>query len=326
MHKALRILFLVIVVPAMGGCSGVQSALNAFGPQARHIEFLIWAFLIILTAVWFATVGALGWALIRKRQPVAEAQITKTITVAVAATAVILLVLTGLSYEAQSRLYGSSDEPAISIRVTGHQWWWEVLYENGKDQSQIFATANEIHIPVNTPIRIRLTTADVIHSFWVPSLFGKMDLINGVENEIRFTADKTGTVRGQCAEFCGYQHAHMSLFVVVDDKDKFEAWRTAQVNPATSPASLTGEQIFLHRPCATCHQVRGTPASGHIGPDLTHVASRLSIAAGMLPFSRGTLAGWILDPQSMKPAAHMPAVDLAAGEVEPLIDYLGGLK
>jgi cytochrome c oxidase subunit 2 len=308
----------------LGGCAGSQSALNPFGPQASELAGLFWFFTAILTLVWLITVAVLLLALRAERERDGQLMM-KVVAGAVGTTAVVLLLLTGLSYVSQKRLYGSLSGETVTIRVTGHQWWWEVIYED-EDPGKIFSTANEIHVPAGRPIEVTLTTADVIHSFWVPGLFGKMDLVNGVENKIRFSASRLGILRGQCAEFCGLQHAHMSFAVVVETPEAYRQWRVGQLKPARPSRSAIGEQIFLGKPCTSCHSVRGSLAGGRVGPDLTHFASRKGIAAGTLPMTRGALAAWIVDPQSIKPGANMPPVRLEAGEIHPLLDYLEGLQ
>jgi cytochrome c oxidase subunit 2 len=310
----------------LGGCSGSQSVLNGYGPQAHHLGALFWTFTAILTVVWLLTLVALGAALWKRSpQPASELAIARWITAAAVATAIVLLVLTGLSYATQKDLYGGTADAPLAIKVTGHQWWWDVRYESD-DPSQIFNTANELHIPTGRPIEIKLSTADVIHSFWVPGLFGKMDLVNGIENKIQFSADRPGTLRGQCAEFCGYQHAHMAFTVAAETPANFETWRANQLRPASLAASERGREIFLGKPCASCHAVRGTTAAGRVGPDLTHLFSRQHLASGTLPMTRGALAAWIVDPQTIKPGAQMPAVALAPADIHPLLDYLEGLR
>jgi cytochrome c oxidase subunit 2 len=217
---------------------------------------------------------------------------------------------------------------ALTIEVTGTQWWWNVRYLND-DPSQVFITANEIHIPVGRPVMIRGASLDVIHSFWVPGLQGKRDLIPSRVTTEWFRADRPGRFRGQCAEFCGLQHAHMALWVVAEDANQFNQWRAKQLENAAAPATPSqeqGQQIFLQKACVLCHTIRGTGAAGSNGPDLTHVASRISIAAGTLPNNRGNLAGWIADPQSIKPGNHMATVPLRAEEMQPLLDYLEALQ
>jgi cytochrome c oxidase subunit II len=321
---------------ALGACEGWQSALDPKGPQADALADLFWLFTAVCAAVWVLVVIALGVALARRHRarpdplatdPAEERRFTFAVSAAVALTLATLLVLTGFSYATQKRLFGAR-EAAVTLKITGHQWWWQIDYED-PEPARTFTTANEIHIPVGEPVAVKLTSSDVIHSFWVPSLFGKQDLITGRENEIRFVAERAGVYRGQCAEFCGYQHAHMGLLVVAESKDAFDAWRDRQIRPAEPPADeerRRGEEAFLSNPCVMCHTVRGTPAGGRTGPDLTHIGSRSTIAAGTLPRSRGTLAAWIVDPQDIKPGAHMPLIKLDPDELDPLASYLEGLK
>jgi cytochrome c oxidase subunit 2 len=176
---------------------------------------------------------------------------------------------------------------------------------------------------------LKVTASDVIHSFWVPNLGGKIDLIPGRTNLRRLRASRAGTYRGQCAEFCGLQHAHMALTVVAEPLESFEAWRRAQRQPAREPteaAPRQGRDVFLSLPCALCHSIRGTTAGGRVGPDLTHLKSRLTLAAGTLPNTRGHLAAWILDPQSVKPGDHMPMNGLSADEIQSVLSFLDTLQ
>jgi cytochrome c oxidase subunit II len=286
--------------------------------------------------VWLLTMLALAAALRRRRAPDAdplatdpatERRMTAVIAMAVALTAVTVLVLTGLSYGAQKRLFSAKAE-GLTIRVIGHQWWWEVRYED-PEPHKAFTTANEIHIPVGEPVKVKLTSSDVIHSFWVPTLMGKQDLITGRENEIQLTAERAGVYRGQCAEFCGWQHAHMGMLVVAKPKDEYERWREHQIKAADPPSDRErqrGQEVFLSKPCVMCHAVRGTPAGGRVAPDLTHLGSRQYLAAATLPMSRGNLAAWIVDPQGIKPGVHMPLIKLEPEEIHPLVSYLEGLK
>ena len=320
----------------LGGCSGWQSALDPKGPQAGDISRLFWSFTWFLGAVWLATMIALAIALWRRRRTMrgelavdraSEYRMTMIIGSLVAFTGLSVLALTGLSYAGQKRFYSARPE-TLTIKLTGHQWWWEARYEDAQP-SRIFTTANEIHIPAGERVTFQLASSDVIHSFWVPNLSGKLDLIPGVANRLQLIADKAGTYRGQCAEFCGYQHAHMGLIVVAEPREAFDAWRDAQLKAATAPADdegRRGEQVFLSKPCVSCHTVRGTPAGGRVGPDLTHLGSRQYLASARLPLTRGTLGAWIIDPQIIKPGVHMPMTVLAPGEVDPLLTFLTGLK
>ncbi|MQW00456.1 cytochrome c oxidase subunit II [Sinorhizobium medicae] len=327
---------LVVLPLTLTGCTGWQSSLDPQGPQADTLATMFWVFTAILAVVWLLTMAALFLSLRRARaeragplvlEPQAERSMTRAVSVAVAFTAAIVIALTVVSYAAQRALFSSHEAP-LTLLVKGHQWWWEVTYEDGQP-SRRFTTANEIHVPVGQPVLIKLQSSDVIHSFWVPSLAGKMDIIPGRENRLVIEASKDGIFRGQCAEFCGWQHAHMAIAVVAHSAEEFERWRDNQISaaePPDDPLRKRGMEIFLTRPCVMCHQIRGTPAAGKVAPDLTHVGSRLHIAAGTLPNSRGNLAAWIADPQGIKPGAHMPLMKLAAGEIEPLTRYLEGLR
>jgi cytochrome c oxidase subunit 2 len=212
----------------------------------------------------------------------------------------------------------------LTIEVIGHQWWWEVRYP----QLGI-TTANEIHIPAGPAIAVRLNTADVIHSFWVPQIAPKLDLINGMTNTLALDNVQPGQYRGQCAEFCGVQHALMGVLVVAEPEQAFDAWAQNQRQPAAAPSdnpAQAGQQVFLSQQCAYCHTVRGTAATGRLGPDLTHVASRQTLAALTLLNTAGNLGGWVVDPQGLKPGNQMPHTDLAAPQLQQLLAYLESLK
>jgi cytochrome c oxidase subunit 2 len=208
--------------------------------------------------------------------------------------------------------------------VIGHQWWWEVRYPGTQA-----VTANEIHIPVGTRVNLVATTDDVIHSFWVPQLNRKIDMIPGRRNRILLYADKPGRFRGQCAEFCGADHARMGLYVFADQPARFRAWLSNMGKPRRAPATpdqQAGERTFLSDQCASCHTIRGTSARGRIGPDLTHLATRTTLAALTIPNRKGDLGAWIMDPQHVKPGNRMPALGLGGREVQDLVAYLGGLS
>lgn len=307
-----------------------QSALDTGGPQAERIEKLWWFFLAVLGSIFIAVMGYLAAALLRRKErEVPESSLSKAVTGSAIVSLVLLLIFIVVSVSTGKAMAGlANTHNGMTVEVTGNQWWWQVRYPN-EDPSRILATANEIHIPVGRPVQIRGLSVDVIHSFWVPGLNGKIDLIPSRVTTQWIQADRPGQFRGQCAEFCGLQHAHMSLWVIAEPEDQFEAWMNRQLQPASAPADserMHGQEIFLSKACVLCHTVRGTPAAGQNGPDLTHVGSRLTIAAGTLPNSKGTLGGWISDPQSIKPGNHMATVPLANDEVQPLIDYLAGLQ
>jgi cytochrome c oxidase subunit 2 len=215
----------------------------------------------------------------------------------------------------------------VTIEVTGQQWWWKARYLSD-DASQVFTTANEIHIPAGEPVRIKLIGGDVIHSFWVPPLSGKTDTIPGQVNETWLEAAKPGRYRGQCTEFCGWQHAHMALYVIAEPRPDFDNWRNAQLQPAaapTTPEVTRGEHLFVFH-CGACHMVRGTQAGGSVAPDLTHLMSRGTIAAGTLPNTIGDLSGWIANPQGIKPGARMPDLFLSGPELQDIRSFLLTLK
>jgi cytochrome c oxidase subunit 2 len=218
---------------------------------------------------------------------------------------------------------------APDILVIGHQWWWEVHYLAG-DLDQHFTTANEIHIPTNRPVDIELQSADVMHSFWIPALHGKVDLIPGHTNFVRLEASRVGSFAGQCAEYCGAEHAKMRLLVVAQPPDEYAAWVQQQVKPAADPVTpiaLAGEQTFIAGPCSMCHQIRGTTSGGTVGPDLTHVGSRQYLAANTLPNNDAYLEAWITHAQSFKPEAQMPDLTQFDGrQLQGLVAYLRQLQ
>lgn len=326
---------------ALAGCERWPDALDPQAPEARDIGRLIGTFTGLLGVIWLAVVIATLIAIWRGRRatpdgtPVralsasmpSERRRTITVAVLVGLTAVTVLVLTGFSYATQRSLFAPREE-GLSILVTGKQWWWELQYEDA-DPSRIVESANEIHVPVGVPVTLKLEASDVIHSLWVPSLMGKEDLIPGRQNLKRILATKPGIYRGQCAEFCGQQHAHMGLTIVAEPVADFERWRDGQRASAMVPANpeqQAGHDAFLKRSCLLCHAIRGTDAGGHSGPDLTHIASRLTLAAGTLPLTRGSLAAWIADPHGIKPGVDMPLTKLDPDELNGLAAYLESLK
>ena len=222
---------------------------------------------------------------------------------------------------------GPPKHPALVLDITARQWWWDVHY-NGALPSDGFETANEIHIPVGQPVLVRLHTADVIHSFWVPKLTGKTDMIPGQTNQSWMLAQGPGRYLGQCSEFCGYQHAHMQLEVVAESPGDFAAWQDRQRQPAAAPqdeAATRGLQMMEFR-CALCHRVRGTSAGAVSAPDLTHLMTRRTLAAGSLANNPGNLVGWIQDPQDLKPGSLMPNQYLSSQQLSDVLAYLETLQ
>jgi cytochrome c oxidase subunit 2 len=240
------------------------------------------------------------------------------------------LILVGLLVLDVSTTRALATPPAgapLSIEIVGHQWWWEVHYPD-PTPSRAVTTANEVHIPVGRPVQVRLESRDVIHSFWVPNLQGKRDLIPGHVNTVWLQADQPGLFHGQCAEFCGAQHAHMAFLIVAEPESAFSAWLDGQRQPAASPATddqARGQEAFLSRTCALCHTVRGANAWGQNGPDLTHLATRRELAAGTLPNRHGSLVEWVTDPHRVKPGTKMPPMPPETG-IQALVAYLESLK
>lgn len=330
---------LALTVAGCGG-NGSQSALDPAGSQAGHIEALWWVFFWVSVAVYVLVVAALLIGLTRgpfrlrdvvlTPDPDGERRRTRVVGTALAATALILAALTGASYVTDRALAtaGAGDGDAVRIDLTGRQWWWEVVYTDPTPSRRV-TTANEIHVPVGRTVAMRLRASDVIHSFWAPNLHGKQDLIPGRDNEIRFRADRIGTFRGQCAEFCGAQHANMALLMKVESQADFDAWRESQLGPAREPASdeeRRGRDVFLRSSCVLCHAIRGTTAGGKVAPDLTHMASRETLAAGTIPNTAGHLAAWVVDPQQIKAGTHMPTNGLAPEDLQALLAYLRSLQ
>lgn len=245
-----------------------------------------------------------------------------------AITIVILIVAFGGTLAVISAASRPPSKPQITLDVTAHQWWWEVQV-NDSVPSNTFVTANEIHVPVGVPVRVRLRSADVIHSFWVPELAGKMDVIPGQLNETWLRADRVGIYRGQCAEFCGLQHAHMALAVIAQSPADYAAWAARQrsegVMPVPNTEASAGEHVFIAS-CGACHAVQGTGALGRLGPDLTHLASRLTIAGGLVDNTTPNLVQWVHNAQSMKPGVLMPKMDIPMSDVKSVVAYLQTLR
>ena len=313
---------------------GAYSVHGPHSPQARRIDSLGDAMYLTSAIVFVLVVAALLWATLRRRRVEEpsddrrERSMRTTVIVATAATTIILFVFLILDLSVGRAITTNPGPEALQVRVTGHQWWWEIQYRDSLPQNWA-TTANEIHIPVGRPVLFELRSADVIHSLWPPNLNGKRDLIPGNENSIWFQADSAGVYRGQCAEFCGHQHAKMAFLIVAEPPDSFSAWLVRQRDTAMTPTdsvALRGQEVFLASSCVMCHAIGGTPAGSRIGPDLTHLASRRTIAAGTLPNTRGNLAGWIVNPQGIKPGVRMPSTRLDSDDFQALLTYLETLK
>lgn len=315
---------------------GAHSALAPAGTLVRSIDERLWDPMYATAAVVFVLVVAtLLWAAFRRRSPAEdpvgvpiERSLTRSVATATAVTVAILFVFLVLDISVGRAVTATPGANALSIRVTGHQWWWEVQYPDSVPNNWV-TTANEIHVPVGQPVVLELRSTDVIHSFWPPNLSPKRDLIPGHVNSLWFRADTPGVYRAQCAEYCGHQHAKMAMVVVAEPRDRFVRWLVQQRDTAHTPADslgLRGQEVFLGSSCVMCHAIGGTPAGSRVGPDLTHLASRQTIAAGTLPNTRGNLAGWIVDPQGIKPGVKMPPNVLNAPDLQALLAYLESLR
>lgn len=333
----------LLLFATLTGCvgTGIQDALNPAGPQSARIANWFW-FSLVLAVVVFVTYAALlafGLGRAHRRQKRGEPNDLPpshgfhlvlwggfAVPVVVLLT---LLVYSNVTDRQISRLGRGPGADPLTIEVVGHQFWWEVRYLEVGRPDREFTTANEIHIPVGRPIRFLVESRDVIHSFWVPNLHGKVDLVPGRTNDLVLQADQPGVYRGQCAEFCGSQHAKMAMLVIAHEEESFAAWRERQLAlhgvPADPEAAL-GHDVFMRNGCALCHTIRGTEAHGRVAPDLTHFGTRRTIAAGVLPNTRGHLAGWIADPQGIKPGNRMPSVPLLGDELRALLAYLHSLE
>ncbi len=312
--------------------SHLQSVIHPAGIQAALVSHLWWILFGICTFVWVAVAIAALIAMRRGHRAASvdlpESRIGRNVAFAGVATTITLIAIIFESVVIGRSLNTLKAPDALRITVTANQWWWDVQYENPVPSLRV-TTANEIHIPVGRPVGFNLLSNDVIHSLWIPNLQGKIDLVPGRRNELWLQADRPGVYRGQCAEYCGLQHAKMALVVVADPPEQFEYWLTA--NRASAPAPVTPEQqrgkdATEKGPCAMCHTITGTLAGGRTAPDLTHIASRSTLGAGSIPNTQGYLAGWISDPQSIKPGNRMPPPGLASDELQAVLAYLETLK
>jgi cytochrome c oxidase subunit 2 len=317
----------------LSGCGRTQNALAPKSHQAQDIATLFWwmmggawiglAVVVVLLVVAWRRRGGPG-----SRAGEKAAERRGWFVVIGAGMVLPIALIAALFVISDVFLIRTTQAPAASatrltVLVIGHQWWWEIRYPGTRA-----VTANELHIPVRTPVRVDVRTADVIHSFWVPQLNRKIDTIPGQTNAIELDADAVGSYRGQCAEFCGVQHAHMGLVVVAEPEAQFRRWLAQQARPAAPPATAAarrGQEIFTSAGCQSCHAIRGTSASGDVGPDLTHLASRKTLGALAIPNTREYLRSWIVGSQQVKPGNQMPDLDLTPDRLDDLTAYLEGL-
>ena len=302
-------------------------AMDPVGPMSQPLNTLTWVLLamvaivnvVVVVALWLALFGPRSW-----RRKLGGERL-----VLIAGFAFPVVVLTGLLVYGltTTRQVSAAPEPGeMRIRVTGEMWWWRVAYLDAQGR-EVIQDANEVHIPVGQPVVFELESADVIHSFWVPRLGGKMDMIPGRRNILRLQADEPGAFGGQCAEYCGGPHALMGLVVVAHAPTDFAAWQARAALPAARNSLPAGAAVFEASGCGACHTIRGTAANGQAGPDLTHVGSRRTLGAGILPNNQGTMAGWISDSQSIKPGNRMPAYPVLTGQqLRDVSAYLESLK
>jgi cytochrome c oxidase subunit II len=329
------------------GCAGVQSALEPVGLEAARINTLLWSVVafsvVVFIGVFAATVAAIagkrGWRdkLSEERVIVGAGIVFPIVALSVLLGVSVYVMGLGGSSAAGVGLYldaehrervGTGGGPGLRIAVSGERWWWRVFYIT--PDGQRIESANELRLPVGEPIAVELWSPDVIHSFWVPKLAGKLDMIPGRINTLTLTATEAGVSRGQCAEYCGGAHALMAFFVVAMPPDEFATWLANETADAVSPeseAEAAGEALFMTRGCGGCHAIRGTDARGTIGPDLTHVGSRLSLGAGILPNDADAFARWTAETQHIKPENLMPSFAIfAQEELRQLALYMDSLE
>jgi cytochrome c oxidase subunit II len=315
----------VPALPALGlvilaACSSQSpNALDPKGPDAQSIASVAWLMFGMAAAVYVVVAGFIIMGALRGNK---ASRISDNAFIWVGglfAPIAILAILAVVTVKTTDTLRTPDPNP-LKIEVTGYQFWWAVEYPDEK-----VTTANEIRVPAGRPVEVGLHSKDVLHSFWVPELAGKVDTVPGQRNVIRFTADKPGEYRGQCAEFCGLQHAKMAFLVIAEEPGAYERWLIRQQRPRSGPSTereAAGEQVFMRSSCAGCHTIRGTEARGTLGPDLSDFGSRRTLGAVATPNTKGNLAGWIENSQSIKPGNLMPPVQLEPDELLNLLDYL----
>jgi cytochrome c oxidase subunit 2 len=326
-----------LVVPYLAQASAPLGYLSGYGERADPVVGLTWGVLIVSLAVMIIIAVLLAIAIwhrpgIKAPAPGSTLEVRRPqgslrwVWIGVAASSVVLLLSVAWTMEVLAKVSSPATPPAMTIEVTGHQWWWQIRYLNA-DPSQVFSTANEIHIPTGVPVMFHLVGGDVIHSFWVPALFGKTDVIPGQTNQTWLEARAPGVYQGQCTEYCGLQHAHMAFLVIAQTPADFQQWRAHQLQSPAEPAGaqiIAGQSAFAVH-CGSCHAVRGTDAAGVLGPDLSHLMTRRTLAAGVLPNDPADLTRWLADPQALKPGSMMPKPELSSAELADVRAYMDTL-
>jgi cytochrome c oxidase subunit 2 len=328
-----RTAWVALMAIALAACSGNQSMFNPQGPVARNNASVGWFLIWLMAVVYVAVMCALAIAVLRRRRASDDSaestrRLARTVTWASIATVIVLVSVGVIAFAADRGMNSPSGPGAITVDVIGHQWWWDFQYRD-LSPDDFVTSPNELHIPVGVPVVLSATSRDVIHSFWVPNLRGKRDLIPGIVTHTWLQADTPGVYRGQCAEFCGHQHAHMALQVVAEPMRAFQDWIQHQRQPAAEPITdqqRRGRDVFMQGPCVTCHTIRGTDAGSRVGPELTHVGSRLMVGAGTLPNTRDHLRVWVTNSQATKPGNRMPPLALAPDDLEAVLAYLRSLR
>jgi cytochrome c oxidase subunit 2 len=316
-------------VLALSGCAGAQSTLDPAGRSAEWIANIFGWMAAVALIVWLLVAGLTIYLVRARARPQNERRLTFLIIGGGALLPTVVLgVLLAYGLSAIPDLVAPAPEGSLKIAVTGEQWWWRVRYmPPGRSPIDL---ANEIRLPVGEPVEFELDSGNVIHSFWIPPLGGKMDMIPGRRTRLSLLPTRTGEFRGACAEYCGESHALMAFPVVVHEKAEFETWLAQQARPAQpaeGPAARRGEELFFANGCRACHTIRGTPAEGVIGPDLTHVGSRLTLGAATLPNDSDAFVQWISSTEHIKPGAHMPPFGMLPTEdVRAIAAYLDSLR
>ncbi len=330
-HLWLRRLLLALVLVSWGGCQGIQSTLAPAGRGAEQIATLFWWLLAGALIVWVLVVGITILA-IHVQAHGEDARRARYLIIGggTALPTVVLAVYLSFGLNLLPELTRPAPEGSLTIVVTGEQWWWRVRYPDPTGETPGIELANEIRLPVGRPVQLYLDTRDVIHSFWIPSLGGKMDMVPGRVNRLALHPTKTGTFRGACAEYCGDSHAFMSMYAVVMEADRFDEWLAIEAGPAAAPRVSElqrGAELFIQNGCGACHAIRGTDAAGRVGPDLTHIGSRVSVGAGTFLTDHDALVRWISHTERVKPGVFMPSFGMLPEEdIDAMAAYLLSLK